>query len=335
MKKSFLLFLVCLALTSFLLAENVTVLRATRNQEETLQLRATEEIIFSEDFENGLGNWITEDATLPPHQWHLTNNTALTYEETGYSWYMGNPELGTNGGYTDGVLIFLQTPLITVPASSSQLSFKVNFNMEDPGVYQDYDGWDGANIRISVDGENWNILQPTGLPYNCTSMYGFGYNGEGIGVPGWGGSSNGWQDVTVDLSDFAAQEVMIRFVFGSDPAYNTADNAAMFGLLVDNISLGDFNHDFNNGNPQGMSVGSSIPVGGNLWHIAEYNPAPSGNHVASCNDENNTYHPNMRNYLYSETYDLPSSGNIRADFQVRGTWTDMDSNDLTIMNYFG
>ncbi|MDD4154993.1 MAG: FlgD immunoglobulin-like domain containing protein [Candidatus Cloacimonetes bacterium] len=335
MKKSILLFLVCFALASFLLAENVTVVNTRTNQEPTQKLRVEEEVIVFENFEDGLGNWVTEDATLPPHQWHLSNTSALTYQGTGYSWFMGNPELGTNGGYTDGVLIYLQTPAITVPSASSNLTFKVNFELEEPAVHEGYDGWDAANVRISTDGENWTVLEPTGLPYNCTSMYGFGYNGEGEGVAGWGGSSDGWQDVTVDLSSYAGDDVMIRFVFGSDPAYNTADDPDMFGILVDNITLGDFSHDFNDNQLNGMTVGSSIPVGGDLWHTAEYDLATSGTYVLSCNNANDTYEPNMRNYIYSEVYDLPSAGDIRADFQLRGTWSDNDTEDLTLMDYFG
>lgn len=338
MKKSILLFLVCFALVGILTAEMASLIPTTRG--EVIRTRSrNEEIIYHENFESGLGEWQTVDATMPPHNWHLTNNPALTFGGTGYSWFMGDPDLGTNGGYTNGVLIYLQTPAIAVPSANAILNFKVNYNMEAPDTYQEYDGWDGANVRISTNGTDWTVLQPTGHPYNCTSMYGFGYNGEGPNVPGWGGSSNGWQDASVDLSAYAGQEVMIRFVFGADPAYSTADNAALFGILVDNITLGSFSHDFNDGNPQGMTNGSSVPVGGNLWHIANYSPAPSGQNVMSCNNEQNTYNPNMMNYLYSPSFELPASGDIRADFMLRGTFEDTDLSTpdvpLTDLDYWG
>ena len=338
MKKLTLLLLVSFVLVSFLTAETVTAVRMSRNTNQRTVSR-NEEIFVQETFENGMGNWVAEDATLPSQQWHLTNNANLTHGGTGYSWYMGNPDLGTNGGYTDGLLIYVQTPEITVPATNANLTFNVNWAVEELGGTQGYDGWDGANVRISTNGgSTWTVISPVSPAYNSTSMYGFGYNGEGEGVPGWGDTSNGWQLATFDLSAYSGQSVMIRWVFGSDPGYNTTNDPSLFGIVVDNISLGSFNHNFNDNNPQGMTTGSSVPVGGQLWHIGTYSPAPSPTHVMKLSNDQNTYNPNMMNYIYSDLYTLPNNGLIRADFMIRGSFEDPDYDPnatLDILDYWG
>ena len=58
---------------------------------------------------------------------------------------------------------------------------------------------------------------------------------------GWGGNSAGREfvDFSADLSAYAGQEVIIRFAFGSDPAYNAFDQTDMTGFQVDNIVVED------------------------------------------------------------------------------------------------
>ena len=46
-------------------------------------------------------------------------------------------------------------------------------------------------------------------------------------------------NVTFDLSAYAGQSAMIRFAFGSDPAYCTTDDASLTGFMVDNIEIGN------------------------------------------------------------------------------------------------
>jgi hypothetical protein len=53
---------------------------------------------------------------------------------------------------------------------------------------------------------------------------------------GWGNNQD-WQNVTFDLSAYAGQEAIVRFAFGSDPAYSTLDDASITGFHVDNITV--------------------------------------------------------------------------------------------------
>jgi hypothetical protein len=83
--------------------------------------------------------------------------------------------------------------------------------------------YDYLYLQASSDGINWTILKPS----SCTednptgANYGCGYNG----------TSNGWIQETVDLSNYAGQQVWLRFVYLTDAAVNGE------GMLLDDISI--------------------------------------------------------------------------------------------------
>jgi len=113
---------------------------------------------------------------------------------------------------------------------------------------------------------------------------------------------------------------MIRFAFASDPAYDTTDSAAMFGMMVDDIALGSYTND---GSTAGGCVASSlVPLGGQLWHLSEATGAPSPTHVMNCQNDQGSYNVNMLDYVTSPSIVLPESGQIKADFQIMGNFTD-------------
>ncbi len=333
MKKLILLVTISLLLVSFVFAEQFEI--SKRLASPKAKANRTEAPFFTEDFESTL-TWNHYDGGEAPHMWHLQNNNPLVYQTTGYSWFMGDMDLGTNGGYQNDVYLALDTPSILVPATNATLTFKVNYNVESPaGATAPYTGWDGCNVRVSTDnGATWTVLTPTAPAYNSTSLYSFGFiHGEGAGIAGWAGSSNGWVDASFNMAQYAGQNVKIRFAFASDGAYCTADAATMFGMLVDNIVLGDFNHDFNDGNEQNMTYTSMVPLGGDLWHVEEYAQATSPSHVLVCQNEQNTYNTNMLNYIETGLITLPNSTEIRADFMIRGSFT--DPNQFPEVDYFG
>lgn len=274
------------------------------------------EVYYQQDFE-GDETWTTQDGTLPSQMWHVDD--FLTPDGTGTAWWMGDTTLN---GYIDHLYLVLDTEEITVPAGG-HLTFDLNYNVEPPGTSGNYDGWDGCNIRISTDGgTTWSVIN--GDPaYNCTSMYSFGFeHGEGEGVPGWGGSSDGWVNADFDLSAYAGQDVKIRFAFASDPAYNTQDNPDMFGMVVDNITLGSFE---NTGVDDGtMTASSMVPAGGDIWHLAEVSDAPTPTHAMVCQNDQGSYNPNMLDYWISDTITLPQSDEITTDFMIKGAFADPD-----------
>jgi len=103
----------------------------------------------------------------------------------------------------------------------------VNF---DYWVWYDIEeGWDYVYLEVSTDGgETWQILNtPSGTDENPSgNSYGWAYTGYsgGRGAPAW-------ILETVDLSDYAGQEVTLRFEYVTDAAVNGE------GLLLDDLSI--------------------------------------------------------------------------------------------------
>jgi hypothetical protein len=139
----------------------------------------------------------------------------------------------------------MDTPSFTVP-SSGWLTADLMWTIEDPAGAvvggSCTDGWDAANVQISTDGgASWDLLVGDD-PYDFDCGYGWIWNSAEYDTggslnhlaAGWGGNAD-WHTVNFDLSGYAGQEVMVRFAFGSDPAYCTLDDASITGFHVDNI----------------------------------------------------------------------------------------------------
>ncbi len=311
MKKNllFVLALLLVVSTSFANSFRVTEMSNTQNSRED----RFEQISWIDDFE-GDNNWTIVDETAAPQAWHV-HNEGGTYGDV---WWMG----GDNGGYIDNLYLVLDTPAIAVSAGNSTLSFDLNYNVEAPGGTGDYNGWDGINIRVSTDQETWTVLNGTPA-YNASSMYSFGeIHGEGVDVPGWGGSSNGWTTASFDLSAYEGQTVYVRFAFASDGAYNTGDDEDMFGVKIDNIALGSFTND---GSEGAMVASSLVPLGGNNWNLAEVTNAFSGTHVYQLQNDAGSYDPNLLNAIVSPLITLPADGEIVATFEIMGLFVDNGS----------
>jgi hypothetical protein len=291
-----------------------------------------EVVAYQETFETGGTGWTHYDGAQSPNNWHIYTEGA----PQGDVWWMGDPALasGANiGGYYDAQYLVLDTPQILVPTATPTLTFKVKWNVEaTSGATAPYTGWDACNIRVSTDdGVTWTPISGTPA-YNMTSSYAFGFqHGEGPNIPGWGGNSNGWQDANFSLATYAGLNVKIRFAFASDPAYSTGDSPAMFGMMVDDIILGSYS---NNGVNDGqMTWASMVPLGGDLWYIGEVTDAPSPTHVYINQNAQGTYNVNMLNYLVSPPIVLPTSGDIRCDFMIKGLFT--DPNTFPEVDYYG
>ena len=173
--------------------------------------------------------------------WHASSTDSYD----GNSWWCGDEEIG---GYLDSWIQFMDTPSFTVPALAT-LSADLMWTIEDPAGAtvggSCTDGWDAANVQISADGgSTWELLNGSD-PYDFQCGYGWIWNSAEYDTggslnhlaAGWGGNSGGWNNVTFDLSSYAGQEVIVRFAFGSDPAYCTLDDASITGFHVDNVMV--------------------------------------------------------------------------------------------------
>jgi len=89
--------------------------------------------------------------------------------------------------------------------------------------YDIEEDYDYLYLEASEDGENWQILTtPSGTADDPSgNSYGWGYNG----------SSPGWIQENIDLSDFAGKEVQLRFEYITDAAVIGE------GLLLDDVSI--------------------------------------------------------------------------------------------------
>lgn len=296
--------------------------------------RALDENIFFEDWESGgFAQWTARDLTSQPSTWHLDDWNA--YGGTGTSWWMGDTSLVGGqplNGYLDDWYMVLDSPPITLPATTPTLRFWHRYRVEDPGGEPaGYNGWDGMNLRISTNnGQTWaivpsNVLTP---PYDRTSLYSFGFqHGEGLNIPGWCGMNvgNTWHLQTANLTQWAGQTVKLRFAFASDPGWSTPQDRTAYGWQVDALRVYSgtdtvFTDDCNAiGNWTHTAVGD---VGGNFWRTATDATSPNGPTILVCNSAaTGNYGPNMNNVIESPYIDLRNlgMGTLIADVQLTGT----------------
>jgi len=290
-----------------------------------------EVIYWEEDFENGIGDWTFVDETSPTdwEEWrHLSTEGAYS----GNSWWMGDEAIG---GYTNHRYVVLDTPEITIPTGTPALTFMMSYWMEDIGGTDPYDAWDGFNIRASTDGgSTWEVISGTPA-YSADSFYSFGYEfGEGEGIAGYGGSSNGWVSASFPLTDYAGQDIKIRFAFASDPAACTNDTGGStdwFGVRVDDIDVaGVFqsNGDGAAGDTQ-MVPGYAGTVSGNFWEISDA-MAHEGTYSAHCPVE-----PSLENSLISPVVSLPALDELYFGYWLYCDMLDSDGNDdNSLEDYF-
>ncbi|SVA43703.1 uncharacterized protein METZ01_LOCUS96557, partial [marine metagenome] len=175
--------------------------------------------------------------------WHASSTDALD----GNSYWCGDEAVG---GYLDSWVQFMDTPSFTVP-SGGTLTADMMWTIEsDAGATVAgtcTDGWDAANVRISTDGgTTWALLHAGGIgnDYDFDCGYGWLWNdteydtGGSLNhlAAGWGNNKD-WHNASFDLSAYAGQDAIVRFAFGSDPAYSTLDDSGITGLHVDNITV--------------------------------------------------------------------------------------------------
>ena len=86
--------------------------------------------------------------------------------------------------------------------------------------------YDYVYLVASTDGENWQIITtPSGTPDDPSgNSYGWAYNGQS-------GDGPEWIQETVDISQFAGQQVLLRFEYVTDAAVN------LEGFLIDDIAI--------------------------------------------------------------------------------------------------
>ena len=108
-----------------------------------------------------------------------------------------------------------QTFDLSQVSGEAALTFKTWYDIEE-----DYDY---IYISASTDGQTWRILDSE----NCTSD---NPSGNSYGC-GWNGTTTGWIDEKVDLSDYVGQTVRLRFDYVTDAAVNGK------GMAIDDLAI--------------------------------------------------------------------------------------------------
>lgn len=293
-------------------------------------------VYYEYGFEDGLGDWTTIDMTNPGLTWHSTESHAID----GRSFWAGKEELG---GYDNHWLQYLVTPALNLQGRQNlRLTFNITWACEDPQVSppnQDsadtrgYDAWDGCNVWISTNnGQSWNVIRPTRPAYNYESLFSFGFEWDmGRDIPGWCGFSDSAQAAEFDISQYAQNNVKIRWAFCTDPAWNTVDDANAIGMVIDNLVVRDANGVVwqNNGDALGDLTRDQGPVSGDHWEITE-DDAHSGRFSARCPIE-----ANLSNAIVTPAIEIPGGGwYTYFDFWVRADGRAYDSNGDTGLDDF-
>ncbi len=178
------------------------------------------DLLFSDDAESGMGNWSTDG-------WGLSQNEF----EGNYS-FADSPQGQYEGDWGTSHMT-LNSPLNFSEVGDGYLQITAKWAIEE--------GWDWAQVLASTDGQNWISLD---------GNYMSGGAGQGIqtsGEFGYDGESD-WVTDNISLSQFAgAEQVYLQFKLSSDGHVTDdgiyIDNIAVFTYNVENIILGDVNHD--------------------------------------------------------------------------------------------
>ena len=181
--------------------------------------------LFSETWENGLGNWTVNNVPTNPGSWENRNwvvKTALPKGRTGNAVFGADPVNGNCTTSMQNGILRLESPLITFPtfiAGKYEMAFNHYVATEAT--------WDGGNIKYSLNGGAWTILPKTAFSQN-----GYNRNLDGTsnndnpmkGQPAFSGTDGGslggsWGQSVIDLSKIGVNSganIKFRFEMGTD-----------------------------------------------------------------------------------------------------------------------
>jgi Zn-dependent metalloprotease len=177
-----------------------------------------------DDHHGGRSRWVVSHtgvtADFTPDDWRIVGN--LPDERRGRAFFGVDPPIGTcaPGGDESGVLTLI-SPKIVIPASAAEPMLTFDHWVATEG------GWDGGNLKISVNGGPWLLVQPGDFvynPYNASLFTAAQGNtnplaGEPAFTGGDGGSVGGtWGRSIVNLAPYAGRKdkLRLRYDIGRD-----------------------------------------------------------------------------------------------------------------------
>jgi immune inhibitor A len=127
---------------------------------------------------------------------------------------------GGKGDEVDNTLAIAESVLLATGDNVS-LDFMTWYNIEED--------WDFGFIQVSTDGgDTWTSLESA---RTSDTIVPEGYPAMMDNMPGYTGSSNGWVNEVIDLSEYAGQEIMLQFRYMTDWGTN------LDGMFVDNVKI--------------------------------------------------------------------------------------------------
>ncbi len=170
-------------------------------------------LTFDDDIESGAGLWTHQAATGADH-WAVS--TAQAHSPT-HAWFVPDDSVITDSR------LWNTTPILV--GGGSTLTFWHRYQFEGSA-------WDGAVLEISTNGGGaWSDLGTyiTANGYNGTISN--QYSNPLADRDAWTGDLTDWTQVSVDLSSFAGQSVLIRWRLGCDSSQSDV------GWYIDDVQI--------------------------------------------------------------------------------------------------
>jgi extracellular elastinolytic metalloproteinase len=139
---------------------------------------------------------------------------------------------------------------------------------DNPGLrfftkYETEAAWDAGIVEISTDGTNWDQVDDKIVRGSYRGEVSRNGSAALQGINSFWGNSNGFREIIVDMSDYAGQNVFIRWRFISD----TSERGR--GWWVDNIELLDIISYDSEATLTSDAGDNTVAIVGNLGILAE------------------------------------------------------------------
>lgn len=186
---------------------------------------ATNNPLFKEDWENGLGNWTVTNVPTKPSTWEArdwTIKSNLPKSRPGKAIFAIDPINGDCASNLQNGILRLESPTITMPTFTSG-KYEMAFNH----YVATESTWDGGNIKYSLNEGSWILVPVTAFIYNGynstldgTSSNDNPLKGQRAFTGTDGGSLGGsWGQSVIDLSKLgvtSGSKIKFRFEMGTD-----------------------------------------------------------------------------------------------------------------------
>ncbi len=275
------------------------------------------QIVWYDDMEGDVSGWSHEDLTVGVQGSKFHIDTYLAFEdplhETDYSWWCGNFDYDSDGGYGNGWIQVLNLPPVVVSQTTVE-------NISWGAIKARYRESDEGERPSGVRDERPVACPMLTFAFRHDSEPGYDYTcleAESLGVfvdlryGCYDGTSNGWQDY--GPYSFALWQyddpLMLRFRFISDGVWSDEDglyDSDGGAFHVDNLKVYDYYNGtiyfFDDVQDGSLCSPGVQDAGGDYWHLVDRKcQAYSDPHSWWCGDDADTslIPPNLKNALYS------------------------------------